>query len=124
MSLTKNVLHQKRLCVKNGIPLYLPTPKEMSQDSINASLAGVDADLKRISEEIAFAQKESDQYRGGAIKVLLEIKIATMKLSESVLQQKKVCLANGLPVYLPTTSSGSSDTEKRIPMKGSILDNL
>jgi hypothetical protein len=124
MTLTKTVLHQKLLSVKNGIPLYLPTPTQMSEDSINTSLAGVDADLKRIREEIAFAQNESDQYSGGAIKVLLEIKIATMKLSESLLEQKKVCLANGLPVYLPAASSGSTEREKRIPMKGSILDNL
>jgi hypothetical protein len=124
MSLTKNVLHQKLLSVKNGIPLYLPTPAQMSDDSINSSLAGVDTDLKRIREEIAFAQKESDQYSGGAIKLLLEIKIETMKLSESLLEQKKLCLANGLPVYLPAASSGSTEREKRIPMKGSTLDNL
>jgi hypothetical protein len=124
MTLTRNVLHQKLLSVKNNIPLYLPTPTQMSEDSINTSLAGLDEDLKRIREEIAFAQKESDQYTGGVIKGLIEVRIATMKLSESLLLQKRVCLANGLLVYLPAASSGSTETEKRIPMKGSILDNL
>ncbi len=55
----------------------------------------LDQDLKQIQSEITKAVKEYEKYKGGLIKTLIAMRIETLKLTESLLVQRRIAIREG-----------------------------
>lgn len=64
----------------------------------------LDGDLKQLDAEIAAAEIDLKQYEGGLIRILIEARLATVKTSRAMLDQKRRSLLRG--IQLSYTADG------------------
>ena len=123
---TKAMLEQKM----KGINRYISIKYKIDGKVYNRPgdfeqrISSINEDIKQIKATIAEAQLKSNQYRGGLLKTMLEVNIATLKTSLTFLELKKMGLKHDIPVYVPELPGAKSEKPIRKPMKGSDLDNL
>lgn len=95
----------------------LPIPADVEQE-----LAQIEEGLTLINHDIGKYQAESAKLIGGTIKILLDLNIATLQVTETLLKQKAIALKNKIPLYLPAAcrefltdrfrNEGSEEREK------------
>ena len=72
----------------------MPTAEQLAQ------LPRLRADVERVQTQIAQAQAESDKLTGGLIKVLIESRIATLGITEALIQQKIKAIETGAKMLI------------------------
>jgi hypothetical protein len=98
---SKLMLEQKRSGLKRFINInytvngekYLP-PQHKEE-----LLKNIQDEIKNINSEISKVQRESDRYAGGLIKVMLEVRIATLGNSLAFIKQKELLMKYDIPFY-------------------------
>lgn len=112
---SKLMLEQKRTGLKRFINInytvsgekYLPPP---NKDDL---LKNIHNEINNINNEISKAQRESDRYTGGLIKVLLDVKTATLANSLVFLKQKELLLKYDIPFYSVIPKSNGEEGKKQ-----------
>lgn len=66
----------------------------------DAALDGVKAEVTNVVREISTAQKDASQYSGGLVKVLIEARIETLKLTKSILENRIAAEEGGATVKI------------------------
>ena len=118
---TKAMLEQKKTGFKRYIPVsYSIDGKKYSPpENKNDLLQELGQDLENTKNDLADAEKESNQYGGGLLGVLSLTKVATVKNSIAFLEQKRLLLKHDIPYYsvIPATSNNSEPSFKPTPGK-------
>lgn len=118
---TKTMLLQKKTGLKRYIPVsYSVDGKKYSApENKNHLLQELKQDIENLKDDLAKAEKESDQYRGGLLGVLSLTQVATVKNSIAFLEQRRLLLKHDIPYYsiLPATSKSNEQSFKPTPGK-------
>lgn len=118
---TKAMLEQKRTGLKRYIPVsYSVDGKKYSPpENKNDLLKELEQDIENLKNDLAKAEKESDQYGGGLLGVLSFTQVATIKNSIAFLEQRRLLLKHDIPYYsiLPATSKSNEPSFKPTPGK-------
>ncbi len=118
---TKTMLLQKKTGLKRYIPVsYSVDGKKYSPpENKNHLLQELKQDIENLKDDLAKAEKESDQYGGGLLGVLSLTQVATVKNSIAFLEQRRLLLKHDIPYYsiLPATSKSNEQSFKPTPGK-------
>lgn len=118
---TKAMLEQKKTGLKRYIPVsYSVDGKKYSPpENKNDLLQELKQDIENLKNDLAKAEKESDQYGGGLLGVLFLTQVATEKNSIAFLEQRRLLLKHDIPYYsiLPATSKSNEPSFKPTPGK-------
>lgn len=80
----------------------------------------LDSDLKTVETEINEAQKTIDEYSGGLLAILANVRLQTLKATKSMLAQKQ----NGFHRYIPLSYSIDGKEYTTPENKDSLLQEL
>ncbi len=118
---TKTMLEQKKKGLKRYIPIsYSVDGKKYSPpENRETFLQEMKQDIENLKNQLAKAEKESNQYGAGLLKVMLLMRVATVKNSIVFLEQKRLLLKHDIPYYsiLPTNSESNEPSFKSTPGK-------
>lgn len=105
---TKAMLEQKKTGLKRYISVsYSVDGKKYSPpENKNDLLKELEQDIESLKNDLAKAEKDSDQYGGGLLGVLSLTQVATIKNSIAFLEQRRLLLKHDIPYYsiLPAVS--------------------
>jgi hypothetical protein len=123
---SKVMLEQKRSGINRLIKIIYKVDGKTYQkpNDSEEQIKNIDREIVTVKQDINKQQANSDQYSGGLIKMMLEVNIATLNNSLSMLEQKKIGLKYGIPIYITPPISEQNDVANRKQMKGSDLDKL
>ncbi|MHB8068714.1 MAG: hypothetical protein ACYDIC_12540 [Desulfobaccales bacterium] len=98
---TQLMLEQKRSGLKRFININynINGTKYLAPDNKNNQLKNLQDEIIIIQNDIAKAIKESNKYSGGLIKVLVDVKAATLENSLAFIKQKELLLKYDIPYY-------------------------
>jgi len=118
---TKAMLEQKKTGLKRYIHVsYSVDGKKYSPpENKNDLLEELEQDIENLKNDLAKAEKESDQYGGGLLGVLSLTQVATIKNSIAFLEQRRLLLKHDIPYYsiIPATSKSNEPGFKPTPGK-------
>ena len=118
---TKAMLEQKKTGLKRYIPVsYSVDGKKYSPpENKNDLLQELGQDIENTKNDLAKAEKESNQYGGGLLGVLSLTQVATIKNSIAFLEQRRLLLKYDIPYYsiIPATSKSNEPNFKSTPGK-------
>lgn len=98
---TKLMLEQKRSGLKRFININysIDGNKYIPPNNKNELLKDIQGEIIYIKTDIAKALKESNRYSGGLIKVLIEVRAATLENSLAFIKQRELLLKYDIPLY-------------------------
>lgn len=112
---TKLMLEQKRSGLKRFIHINynIDGKKYSAPDNKNNLLKNIQNEMISIRNNILKAKKESNRYSGGVIKVLIDVKAATLENSLAFLKQRELLLKYDIPFYaaIPESGAGGKGSE-------------
>jgi hypothetical protein len=87
-----------RSCILLGVPLFITTIAAVTsaQSESPEQRAAIAADLAKLDTHIAAADTENAKYAGGLVKALVESRIATLKQTRAMLDQRAKAWAHGI----------------------------
>ena len=90
--------------------VFLMLPAINSVRASNQDLDQIEADLRSVQAEIAGAEAEQQQYAGGLIYAMISQRLETLRLTEAMLDQRRLALREGaeFDILMPSTKSNSS----------------
>src|SRR5258708_5594283 len=94
-------------------------PAVLAQSGSRVGRAEANSDLEAIQAELAAAQKADSQYSGGLTKALTTARIATLRQTEAMLEQRLSSFKAGAPVH----SLSASDIAKLADIETDIDSN-
>jgi len=112
---TKLMLEQKRSGLKRFIHINynIDGKKYSPPDNKNDLLKNIQGEMISIQNDIVKARKESNRYSGGVLKVLIEVKAATLDNSLAFIKQKELLLKYDIPFYSTIPKSHSIGKEQK-----------
>lgn len=112
---SKLMLEQKRSGLKRFININYTVSGEKYMPPQNKEdlLKIIHDEIININREISNARRESDRYTGGLIKVMLEVKIATLENSLVFIKQKEMLLKYDIPFYSAIPKSDVEEGKKQ-----------
>ncbi|MFH1800599.1 MAG: hypothetical protein ABH891_07140 [Candidatus Omnitrophota bacterium] len=125
---TLAMLEQKRQGINKFIKISYSVNGEAIDEAVDST-----KEIKRLEEEIAKAkgsisdsQKESAEYSGGLIKVMIDMRIATEQVSLAALEQKRLSLLYKFPIWIPSISGQENNIDKpaRKAMSGEAINQV
>ena len=123
---TKAMLEQKSKGLNRYIPVsYSIEGIEYSPPSNkNILLQELEEDMQKLNNELEKAEKESNRYSGGLIKVTLVMQATTIKNSIAFLEQKKLLLKYDIPYYSLLPNSTKNNESEYKETSGEDIDKL
>ncbi len=85
--------------IKPQSPAYSPTPEQL------AMLPALRVDLEDIRKRIAQAEVEDQKYSGGLIKALIQSRIAVMRITDALVEQRIKSIETGARMIIETPST-------------------
>lgn len=112
---TKLMLEQKRSGFKRFIPIKynIDGKKYLPPNNKEDLLKTIQDEIINVQNDIAKARKESDRYSGGLIKVLAEVKAATLENSLAFITQRELLLKYDIPFYAIVPQSDAAEKDKK-----------
>jgi len=106
---TQLMLEQKRSGLKRFIHINynIDGNKYLPPENKNDLLKNIQDEMKLLQNDISKARKESNRYSGGLIKVLIEIRAATLENSLAFVSQRELLLKYDIPFYSIIPKSGN-----------------
>lgn len=118
---TLAALEQRHLSLKHGLP---PAPGLVPVASSTAApevLAPIEADIASARASIAEGEREASRYSGGLIYVTILSRIATEKVTLSMLEQRRLSIKHGL-VAAPPSPAGDATPRPKEPPGAIVTD--
>lgn len=123
---TKTMLEQKSKGLNRFIPVsysidgqeYLPPANK------DILLQDLEKDMKHLKNKLAEAEKKSNRYSGGLLKVTHLMEAATIQNSIALLEQKELLLKYDIPYYSILRDTRKSDTLEYKKTPGEDIDKL
>lgn len=123
---TKAMLEQKKTGLKRYIPVsYSVDGKKYSPpENKDDLLKELEQEIENLKNDLAKAEKESEQYGGGLLGVLSLTQVATIKNSIAFLEQRRLLIKHDIPYYsiLPAASKSNEPSFK--PTPGNDIDKF
>ena len=122
---TKSMLEQKKKGLNRFVKINYTIDGKVYKrpGDFQNEISRIDDEITSINKQILNAQIKSDN-SGGLIQAMIEVEIATLKNSLTLLEQKKLSLKYEFPIYITPLVSGQTEESIRKSMKGTDLDNL
>lgn len=107
---TKAMLLQKKKSWLRNISLAFTVEGEEVLPWSVDQIAEIEDEITATTQTIASSQAESDLYRGGLIKNLIELRVATERQTLALLKQKQITAKYGIvPQFGPAEGIGSNE---------------
>jgi len=124
---TRTMLEQKKSGSNRLIQIHYTvngTPYVPPEDAAG-ELEKIERAMTAAQDRAGKARLEADQYEGGLVRVMVEMKTATEENTVALLNQKRMSLAYGFPLYtIAEPAAFESAAAVRKPMEGSTIENL
>ncbi len=82
--------------------LFLFSCKKELSENEKQKLIELNEELSKISDEIDNSQKELENYSGGLIKTLIEVKVETLKINQALITQRISAIESDSPIKVET----------------------